>query len=398
MPRISKRGNYLPESPIRKLVPYAEQAKQKGRKVYHLNIGQPDVKTPEVSMNAVKNIAKNIIEYSHSAGYESYRRKFAAQYNQLGINISHEDLLITTGGSEAINFTFFSCLNPGEEVIIPEPFYTNYYGFAVSAGVSIKSVTSTIENNFALPPINEFEKQITPKTRAIMITNPNNPTGYLYSKEEMKQLRDLVKKHDLYLFSDEVYREFCYDGKPHISAMQLKGIEENVVLIDSISKRYNACGVRIGFLITKNREILNTALKLAQARLCPPGIGQIYGEASLDACSQYFTNVYNEYLERRNFIIGTLNKIEGVTAPVPGGAFYTVLKLPVNNAENFCKWLLTDFEYENQTVMLAPAAGFYATPGLGIDEARIAYVLNIEYLKKAVKCIEEALKVYPGRK
>ncbi len=397
MPTISQRGIEMPESPIRKLVPYAEAAKRKGHKVYHLNIGQPDIKTPEVAMEAVKNMTEKVIEYSHSAGNESYRRKLAAFYQGIGIDVTHEDMLITTGGSEAITFAFMSCLNPGEEVIIPEPFYTNYNGFAVQAGVKVVPVTSKIEDGFALPPISEFEKLITEKTKGIVICNPNNPTGYLYSKEELEQLRDIVKKHDLYLFSDEVYREFCYDGNDHLSVMNLEGIEQNVILMDSVSKRYSACGVRIGAMICKNKDVISTALKFGQARLSPPSFGQVAGEAALDTPQEYFTEVYDEYIDRRDFVIEALNKIEGVYAPMPKGAFYTIIKLPVDDADKFCQWILSDFDHEGQTVMLAPASGFYATEGLGKNEARIAYVLKIEDLKNAVITLEKALEAYPGR-
>lgn len=397
MPQISDRGNLMPASPIRKLVPYAEEAKQKGRKVYHLNIGQPDIKTPEIAMNAVKNYKEHVVEYSHSAGNESYRRKLARYYQNININVDHNEIIITTGGSEAIIFAFLSCLNPGDEIIIPEPFYANYNGFAVSAGVIVKPVTSFIENGFALPPIEKFRELITPKTKAIVICNPNNPTGYLYSEKELNQLRDIVKEFDLYLFSDEVYREFCYDGKSHFSAMHLKGIEQNVVLLDSVSKRYSACGVRIGALITKNKEIINTAIKFAQARLSPPSFGQVAGEAALDTPQVYFDEVYSEYIERRDFIVTALNKMEGVVCPIPKGAFYSVVKLPIDDSDNFCQWMLSDFEYKNQTVMMAPATGFYSTKGLGINEVRIAYVLKKADLENAMETLEQGLLSYPGR-
>ncbi|MBE9468879.1 MAG: pyridoxal phosphate-dependent aminotransferase [Bacteroidetes bacterium] len=397
MPQISERGKLMPSSPIRKLVPYAEEAKRKGVKVYHLNIGQPDIKTPVKAIEAVKNIDDKVIKYSHSAGNETYRRKLTNYYQNLDINIDHNDMIITTGGSEAISFALLSCLNPGDEIIIPEPFYANYNGFAVSAGVVVKPITAKIENNFALPSVNEFEKLITPKTKAIVICNPNNPTGYLYSKEELEELRDVVKKHDLYLISDEVYREFCYDGNKHFSAMNLEGIENNVILIDSVSKRYSACGVRIGVMITKNKEIISTAMKFAQARLCPPYLGQVLAEAAIDTTDEYFEEVYNEYIERRNFMVNALNKMEGVVCPMPKGAFYTVTKLPIDDSDKFCKWMLTDFTYKNQTVMLAPATGFYSTKGLGKNEVRVAYVLKIEDLKKAMEVLEQALEEYPGR-
>lgn len=387
----------MPASPIRKLVPYAEAAKKKGHKVYHLNIGQPDIKTPEVAIDAIKNYSEKVVEYSHSAGNESYRIGLSKYYKSVGIEADENEIIVTAGGSEAISFAFLSCLNPGDEVIIPEPFYTNYNGFACAAGVKVVPITSSIKDGFALPPISEFEKVITPKTKAIMVCNPGNPTGYLYSKEELEALRDIVKKHDLYLFSDEVYREFCYDGHDHVSVMHLEGIEDNVVLMDSVSKRYSECGVRIGCMVTKNKEVINAAMKFAQARLSPPSFGQVVGEASLETPQEYFDEVYNEYIARRDFVIGALNKIPGVFSPMPKGAFYSVVKLPIDDCDKFCQWILEDFEYEGQTVMMAPASGFYATEGLGKDEVRIAYVLKIEDLKNAVKVLEEALKVYPGR-
>jgi len=396
MPTISKKGRTIPASPIRKLVPFAEEAKRKGRKVYHLNIGQPDIPTPEVALNAIRDINLKVVEYSHSAGIESYRRKLARYYHNIGIELDFTQLMITTGGSEAILFALMSCFDPGDEVIIPEPFYANYNGFAVEAGVQVIPITTRIETGFALPPVEDFEKLIGPKTKGVLICNPNNPTGTLYSKEELDQLEELVKKHDLFLFSDEVYREFTYDGRQHFSAMNLKGIEQNVVMFDSVSKRYSSCGSRIGALITRNQEIQDTALKFAQARLSPPTFGQIAGEASLDTPKSYFTEVYDEYIQRRNFLVESLNKIPGVICPTPGGAFYTIAQLPVDNADKFSQWLLSDFEYQNATVMLAPASGFYATPGLGMQEVRIAYVLKIEDLKEAMICLEEALKVYPG--
>ncbi|MBR8535927.1 pyridoxal phosphate-dependent aminotransferase [Carboxylicivirga sediminis] len=397
MPNISDRGQQMPASPIRKLVPYAEAAKAKGTKVYHLNIGQPDIKTPEVALDAIRNIDMKVVEYSHSAGIVSYRQKLAKMYQSININVDENEILVTAGGSEAITFAFLSCLNPGDEVIIPEPFYANYNGFAVSAGVVVKPIRSSIEEGFALPAIEEFEKMITPNTKAIVICNPNNPTGYLYSQDEMDQLKQIVLKHDLYLFSDEVYREFCYDGEKHISAMHLNGIENNVVMFDSVSKRYSECGVRIGALVTKNKDIINTALKFGQARLSPPGFGQIAAEASLDTPKEYFDEVYAEYIDRRNFLVEGLNKIEGVYTPMPKGAFYTVAKLPIDDSDKFCQWILSEFAYEGQTVMMAPASGFYSTPGAGKNEVRIAYVLNKEDLGNAIKTLEEALKVYPGR-
>jgi len=397
MPTISQRGSEMPASPIRKLVPYAEAAKKRGIKVYHLNIGQPDIKTPEVALEAIHNFDGKVIEYSHSAGNESYRRALAGNYRKHGIMVDHNQILITTGGSEAILFAMFSCLNPGDEIIIPEPFYTNYNAFALTAGVVVKPITANIMSGFALPAISEFEASITARTKAIMVCNPNNPTGYLYSKDELSQLRDLVLKYDLYLFADEVYREFCYDGNEHFSVMKLEGLDDNVVMVDSVSKRYSECGVRIGALVTRNTGILNSALKYAQARLSPPSLGQIAGEASLRTPDSYFKEVYDEYIARRDFVIDELNKIPRVLAPKPKGAFYAIVSLPIDDSDTFCQWLLEDFSFENQTVMLAPASGFYATPGLGKTEARIAYVLKIEDLSQAVKCLAEALKVYPGR-
>ncbi len=398
MPTLSQRSTQMPASPIRKLVPFAEDAKSRGIHVHHLNIGQPDIETPEEGLKAIKNIDLKIVEYTHSAGLESYRKDLAENYRKIGIDITHNDILVTTGGSEAIIFAFLSVLNLGDEVIIPEPFYTNYNGFAMQAGVKIVPVTSKIENNFALPPIAEFEKLITEKTKAILICNPNNPTGYLYSKEELEQLRDITLKHDLYLMSDEVYREFCYDGEIHHSALTLDGLDENVILFDSVSKRYSECGIRIGTLISKNKKVIEVAMKYAQARLSPPLFGQIVGQASLKASPEYFKRVYNEYISRRDFVIDKLNKIEGVFAPKPKGAFYTILRLPIDDAETFCKWLLKDFSYQGETVMLAPAAGFYATPGLGKNEVRLAYVLKKENLEKAVNILEIALKEYNKQK
>lgn len=397
MPQISNRGIEMPESPIRKLVPFAEAAKQRGRKVYHLNIGQPDIKTPEVAIQAIKNWDAKVVEYSHSAGNLSYRKKIINYYRGIDIDIDENEVMITTGGSEAISFAFLSCLNPGDEIIIPEPFYANYNGFATAAGIKVVPITATIETDFALPAIAEFEKLINPKTKGIVICNPNNPTGYLYSAEELNSLKELVKKHDLYLFSDEVYREFVYDGEQHISAMHLKGIEDNVIMMDSVSKRYSECGVRIGALISKNKAVMDTAMKFAQARLSPPSFGQVVGEASLDTPKEYFDEVYNEYIERRNFMVDALNKMEGVVCPKPKGAFYTVVKLPIDDSSKFSQWILEDFEYNNSTVMVAPADGFYFTKGLGANEVRIAYVLKIEDLKAAMEVLEQALLVYPGR-
>lgn len=397
MPQISDKGKSMPQSPIRKLVPYADEAKKKGNKVYHLNIGQPDIPTPEVALEAVKKCDKKVIEYSHSAGNLSYREGLAKYYKSVNIDITADDMLITTGGSEAITFAFLSTLNPGDEVIIPEPFYANYNGFAISAGVTVKPITSSIDNDFALPPIEEFEKLIGPKTKGVVICNPNNPTGYLYTQEELDQLKQLIQKHDLFLYADEVYREFCYDGNTHISSMHLKGIENNVIMMDSVSKRYSMCGVRIGALVSRNKEVIATALKFAQARLCPPSFGQIAGEAALDTPDDYFTEVYDEYIDRRNFMVEALNKMEGVYCPMPKGAFYTVVKLPVDDTEKFAQWMLAEFDHKKQTVMVAPAAGFYSTPGLGKQEVRIAYVLNKEDLANAMETMEAALKAYPGR-
>lgn len=394
MPAISHRGVKMPPSPIRKLVPFAEEAKKKGRIIYHLNIGQPDIKTPETAMNAIRSITKPVLEYSHSAGYESYRRKLATFYQGLGINVDYTQIIVTTGGSEAILFTLMGTMDPGDEVIVPEPFYANYNGFAIAAGVKVVPVPSSIEDGFALPPMEAFEKLITPKTRGIMICNPNNPTGYLYSKEELLKLREIVLKHDLYLFADEVYREFCYDGIRHHSVLELEGLDNHAVMFDSVSKRFSACGVRIGCVITRNCEILSTVLKFAQARLSPPGLGQIAAEAAIDTPQSYFDEVVEEYIARRNFLVKALNEIPGVFCPNPKGAFYTTVRLPVKDADAFSKWLLTDFEHNNQTVMLAPAAGFYATPGLGKDEVRIAYVLKLDDLKNAVECLRIALEQY----
>ncbi len=394
MPPISKRGNEMPASPIRKLVPLADAAKAKGLHVHHLNIGQPDLPTPEVGLDAVRNIDRSILEYSPSDGIKSYREKLVSYYAKFNINVSADDIIVTTGGSEAVLFAFLACLNPGDEIIVPEPAYANYMAFAISAGAVIKTVSSTIEEGFALPPIEKFEKLITDRTKGIMICNPNNPTGYLYSRAEMEQIKQLVQKYDLYLFSDEVYREFIYTGSPYISACHLKGIEENVVLIDSVSKRYSECGIRIGALITKNKELRKTVMKFCQARLSPPLLGQIVAEASLDASSEYMLDVYEEYVERRKFLIDRLNRIPGVYSPIPMGAFYTVAKLPVDDSDKFCSWCLSDFEYEGQTVFMAPASGFYTTPGLGRNEVRIAYVLNKEELGKALTVLEKALEAY----
>lgn len=397
MPKISEKAILMPASPIRKLVPYAEKAKKAGKIVYHLNIGQPDIETPEVALNAVRNMDRKVIEYSHSAGFESYRNGLSAYYLKTGINVQPEDIIITTGGSEALIFGFMTTCNPGDEIIIPEPFYANYNGFAVTAGLTVVPVTATIESGFALPPVEEIEKKITAKTKAIVICNPGNPTGYLYSKEELEQLAAIVKKHDLFLYADEVYREFCYDGAIPFSVMNLTGIEDNVIMIDSVSKRYSMCGARIGALISKNKEVMAAALKFGQARLSPPTIDQIASEAALNTPQSYFDNVVAEYVERRNIMVDGLNSIPGVFCPKPSGAFYCVTKFPVDDAEKFCQWLLEDFDFEDQTVMMAPANGFYATKGAGQQEARIAYVLNQDSLRNAVICLREALKVYPGR-
>lgn len=397
MPKISKKATVMPASPIRKLVPFAEAAKKKGVKIYHLNIGQPDIVTPPSFLNAVKNADIKVLEYSHSAGNESYRKKLCGYYKEYNINIDHNEVIITCGGSEAIEIAMLTCFNPGDEIIIPEPFYANYNGFSCAADVVVKPVRSFIETGFALPKIEDFEKVITSKTKGIMICNPGNPTGYLYTRAELEALRDLVKKHDLFLLSDEVYREFCYDDKEYISVMHLDGIENNVILLDSISKRYSACGARIGAMITKNKEVMAAALKFAQARLSPPSYGQIGAEAALDTPKSYFAEVKTEYIARRDFVIDALNKIDGVFCPKPSGAFYCIAKLPIDNADKFCQWLLEEFNLNQQTVMLAPATGFYSTPGAGIDEVRIAYVLKIEDLKSAMNCLKEALKVYPGK-
>jgi aspartate aminotransferase len=397
MLKLSLKAIEMPASPIRKLVPYSEKAKQEGKIVYHLNIGQPDIATPETALNAIHNFDQQVIEYSHSAGFESYRTKLAAYYQKSGINVNKEDILITTGGSEALIFGLMATCDPGDEVIIPEPFYANYNGFAVMAGVNVVPVTANIENGFALPPVHEIEQKITSKTRGIVICNPGNPTGYLYSKSELEQLAEIVKKHNLFLFADEVYREFCYDGAIPFSVMNLDSIAQNVIMIDSVSKRYSMCGARIGALITKNTEVMAAVLKFGQARLSPPTIDQIAAEAALETPESYFTDVVSEYVARRNIMVEGLNSIPGVYCPNPSGAFYCVAKFPVDNAEKFCQWLLESFEYKNQTVMMAPANGFYATPGAGKQEARIAYVLNQDSLRNAVECLREALKDYPGR-
>ena len=396
MLKISNRGHEMPASPIRKLVPFAEAAKKKGTKVYHLNIGQPDIETPKQCLDAVKNYDMKVLEYSHSAGNESYRKKLVTYYAQNNIDVTPNEIIITTGGSEAILFGFMACLDSGDEVIIPEPFYANYNGFAIQADVVVKPISSSIETGFALPPIEDFEKAITPKTKAIVVCNPNNPTGYLYSAEEMETLKQIVLKHNLYLFADEAYREFCYEGS-HTSAMHLKGAEEHVVLMDTISKRYSACGGRIGAFITKNKAVLDAAMKFAQARLSPPFYAQILGEAAVDLPENYFDTTKAEYKLRRDTIVKRLNAMPGVFCPNPGGAFYAMARLPIDDSDQFCQWLLESFEHEGQTVMLAPATGFYSTPGLGKNEVRLAYVLNADAINKAMDCLEAALKVYPGR-
>ena len=393
---ISQRGQEMPASPIRKLVPYAEAAKKKGTKVFHLNIGQPDIETPPSILDAVRNADIPVLEYSHSAGNESYRRKLVSYYKSVGINVSHDQIIITTGGSEAIMFGFFCCLNPGDEVIVPEPFYANYNGFAVQAGVKVVPITSKIETGFALPPIADFEKVITPNTKAIIVCSPNNPTGYLYSRQEMEDLKTICLQHNLYLFSDEAYREFSYSGD-YISAMHLEGMDNHVVLMDTISKRYSACGARLGAFVTKNKAVYEAAMKFAQARLSPPGLAQIMGEAAVDLPASYFDKPKAEYIARRDLLVKRLNAMPGVFCPNPGGAFYAMAKLPIDDSDKFCQWLLESFSHNGQTVMLAPATGFYGTPGLGNDEVRLAYVLNLKDLNNAMDCLEKALEQYPGK-
>jgi aspartate aminotransferase len=397
MPKISHKGLSMPESPIRKLVPFAEKAKKNGKQVFHLNIGQPDIQTPQVALDAISNFSKKVVEYSHSAGFESYRIGLSKYYQNIGIEVDHNDLMVTTGGSEALLFALSSCLDQGDEVIIPEPFYANYNGFSKSSGVIVKPITTKIENGFALPDIKEFEKLITSKTKAILICNPGNPTGYLYSKEELEILRDIVLKHDLFLFADEVYREFAYDGHVHYSVLSLEGLNDHAVVIDSTSKRYSMCGIRIGCIVSKNKEVISTALKFAQARLSPPTFGQVAAEAALQTPKSYFDKVSSEYLSRRDLLVDSLNKIDGVICPKPKGAFYAIAQLPVDNADKFAQWLLEDFDFNGATLMVAPAEGFYSTPGEGLNQVRIAYVLNKESLIMAIKCLEEALKIYPGR-
>ncbi len=397
MPKISKRGTEMPASPIRKLAPLAADAKKRGIKVYHLNIGQPDLPTPQVAIDAIRQIDRTILEYSPSQGYLSYREKLVKYYEKYDIHVSAEDIIITCGGSEAVLFAFLSCLNPGDEIIVPEPAYANYMAFAISAGAIIRTIATTIEEGFSLPKVEKFEELINERTRAILICNPNNPTGYLYTRREMNQIRDLVKKYDLYLFSDEVYREYIYTGSPYISACHLEGIEQNVVLIDSVSKRYSECGIRIGALITKNKAVREAVMKFCQARLSPPLVGQVAAEASLDTPEQYLREVYDEYVERRKCLIDGLNRIPGVYSPIPMGAFYTVAKLPVDDSERFCRWCLEEYSYEGETVMMAPASGFYTTPGAGINQVRIAYVLKKEDLARALVVLQKALEQYPGR-
>ena len=397
MPHLSRRGIEMPESPIRKLVPYAEKAVNSGKKVFFLNIGQPDIESPDIALDAVKNNDLKVLEYSHSAGFQTYRNGLLEYYKNLNIEVESGDIMITTGGSEALMFAFMACLNEGDEVIIPEPFYANYNGFAVASGITIVPVTSSIDNAFALPPMEDFEKLITGKTKAILICNPGNPTGCLYSKEELMQLRSIVEEHDLFLFSDEVYREFCYDGNEHFSVMQLSGLDRNVVLIDSISKRYSMCGARIGALVSRNKYVMQAAMKFAQARLSPPTLAQIAGEAALKTPQSYFDSVKAEYQSRRDLLINLLSKIKGVKCPMPKGAFYAVAELPIDDSDKFCQWMLESFSLDNKTVMLAPASGFYATPGLGKKEVRIAYVLKKDSIVEAIKCLEEGLKQYPGR-
>ncbi len=397
MPQISNKGISMPASPMRKLVPFAETAIKAGKKVYHLNIGQPDIETPELALEAIHNFNDKVIEYSHSAGSESYRKGLVNYYQSIGIGINDDDIIVTTGGSEALLFILNSCLDYGDEIIIPEPFYANYNGFSTSAGVTVKPISTSIDDGFSLPTISEFEKLITPKTKAILICNPGNPTGYLYSKQELETLRDIVIKHDLFLIADEVYREFSYDREVHHSVLKLEGLEQHAIMIDSTSKRYSMCGIRVGCIVSKNKEVMRTAMKFAQARLSPPTLGQVAAEAALRTDASYFKEVSTEYVSRRDVLVEGLNKIEGVICPKPKGAFYAMAQFPVDDAEKFCQWLLEDFDLNKETVMLAPAAGFYSTPNTGVDQVRIAYVLNKESLKKALACLDAALKSYPGR-
>ena len=397
MPKISNKGISMPVSPIRKLVPFAEIAIKSGKKIYHLNIGQPDIETPDFALDAIHNFNDKVVEYSHSAGFESYRKGLASYYQNLGIGITYDDLIVTTGGSEALLFALNSCLDNGDEIIIPEPFYANYNGFSTSAGVIVKPISTSIDDGFSLPEISEFEKLITPKTKAILICNPGNPTGYLYSEHELETLRDIIIKHGLFLIADEVYREFAYDGEIHCSVLKLEGLEQHAIVIDSTSKRYSMCGARVGCIVSKNKELIATAMKFAQARLSPPTLGQIAGEAALKTDVSYFKEVSAEYVSRRDVLVEGLNKIEGVICPKPKGAFYAIAQLPVDDAEKFSQWLLEDFDLNGETVMLAPAPGFYSTANKGVDQVRIAYVLNKESLKKAIDCLDAALKIYPGR-
>ena len=397
MPKISQKGIAMPESPIRKLVPFAENAKKSGKKVYHLNIGQPDIHTPKIALDAISSFSKSVVEYSHSAGFESYRKGLSKYYQNIDINVSHSDLLITTGGSEALLFALNSCLDDGDEIIIPEPFYANYNGFSISSGVKVVPIATNIDDGFALPSIQEFEKLITSRTKAILICNPGNPTGYLYSKAELESLKEIVVKNNLFLIADEVYREFAYDGEKHHSVLNISGIENHAIVIDSTSKRYSMCGIRVGCIVSKNKNVISTALKFAQARLSPPTFGQIAGEAALCTPQSYFDKVSKEYVDRRNVLVNGLNSIEGVICPKPKGAFYAIAQLPVDNADEFAKWLLEEFSFEGETIMVAPAAGFYSTINSGFNQVRIAYVLNKDSLKKAVQILKEALKVYPGR-
>ena len=394
MPNISSKGNNMPESPIRKLVPFAEIAKNKGKKIYHLNIGQPDIASPKVALKAINDYNDNIVEYSHSSGLLSYRIGLSKYYNRLGVDITQDNIMITTGGSEALLFALNACLDSGDEIIIPEPFYANYNGFAISAGVKVKPISTSIENSFSLPPIEKFEDLVNEKTKAILICNPGNPTGYLYTKEELEILKKIVVKHDLFLIADEVYREFTYDGKNHYSILSLDGIDNHTIVIDSTSKRYSMCGIRIGCIVSKNLKVLSTVLKFAQARLSPPTFGQVAGEAALSTPNEYFVEVIKEYEQRRNLLVERLNSIEGVFCPIPSGAFYVIARLPVENAEHFAQWLLEDFDFQNQTIMVAPANGFYFTKSRGLNQVRIAYVLNKESLNKSIDCLEEALRLY----
>ena len=397
MPKISAKGLSMPESPIRKLVPFAENAKKRGTQVIHLNIGQPDISTPEIALKAIRNFKPNVIAYSHSAGNQSYREGLAHYYQNVGIDVDHTQILVTTGGSEAISIALNTIMDKGDEIIIPEPFYANYNGFSTAADITVKPITSSIDNGFALPSISEFEKLITPNTKAILICNPGNPTGYLYTKDELNALKKIVLKHDLFLIADEVYREFTYDGKKHTSVLEIDELNQNTILIDSVSKRYSMCGARVGCMVTKNKEVLETALKFAQARLSPPSLGQVAGEAALNTPKSYFTEVIDEYVNRRDLLIEGLNKIDGITCPKPSGAFYCIAQLPIDDADKFAKWLLEEFSWNNKTVMVAPAQGFYSTPEIGKQQIRIAYVLNLEELQNAITIIEEALKIYPGR-